>query len=49
MLDLNEEVVVKNLLGRGNSAKVHQCERISGPKKNFALKTISKEHIRLND
>ena len=49
MSDLHEEIVVKNLLGKGNSAKVHQCERTTNSNRSFALKTISKTHIKLND
>ena len=31
LLDLKEEVSIGKLLGKGNSAKVHKCERISNP------------------
>ena len=44
-LDLKQELVVKTLLGKGNSAKVHQCERKYNPEEIYALKTINKSYI----
>ena len=48
LLDLKDELVIRTLLGKGNSAKVHQCERKDNPKIKFALKTISKSYIKQN-
>ena len=45
LLDLKEQICIQNILGKGNSSKVHQCYRKSDPKQLFALKTINKTHI----
>ena len=46
LVDLKEYLTVRKLLGLGNSARVHRCERISNPGKQYALKTIDKNWIR---
>ena len=46
ILELQEEIVVKKLLGKGNTAKVHTCQRTNGSTRSFALKTICKSHIK---
>ena len=43
--DLKEQLCIQNILGKGNSSKVHRCYRRSDPRQLYALKTISKEHI----
>lgn len=48
LLDLKDELVIKTLLGKGNSAKVHLCERKDDPSMKFALKTICKSYIKQN-
>ena len=48
LLNLKDELIIKTLLGKGNSAKVHQCERKDDPNKVYALKTISKSYIKQN-
>ena len=45
LLDLKEQLTIQNILGKGNSSKVHQCYRKSDPKQLYALKTINKTHI----
>ena len=49
LLDLKDELIIKALLGKGNSAKVHQCERKSNPSQVYALKTINKSYIKQKD
>lgn len=46
ILDLKETLVIKTLLGKGNSAKVHMCERKSDSSQIYALKTINKSYIK---
>jgi hypothetical protein len=42
LLDLKEELVLKSLIGRGNFAKVHLCNRKGDPVTKYALKTMEK-------
>ena len=48
LLDLKEEFTIGKILGKGNSAKVHRCERKNNPKQHYALKTIQKSFIKSN-
>lgn len=45
MLDLKEELVIGDLLGKGNFAKVHVCNKRNQPQQQYALKTIEKAAI----
>ncbi len=45
LLDLKEEFHVGRLLGRGNFAKVHLCNRKSDLKTSYALKTMQKSAL----
>ena len=40
LLDLKEEFIIGKLLGKGNSAKVHRCERKGNREQRYALKTV---------
>jgi serine/threonine protein kinase len=47
LLDLKDEFMLGSLLGKGNFAKVHSCERKNDPDKvKYALKTIEKSGIK---
>ena len=46
LLDLKEAFEIKNLLGRGNFARVHLCNRKGDDSKSFALKTMEKASIK---
>jgi len=47
LLDLKEDFDIFELLGRGNFAKVHLCQKkVDATKKKFALKTIEKNMIK---
>ena len=47
---MKEEFYIGKLLGKGNSAKVHRCERKNSTNsvKHYALKTIQKSFIKSN-
>ena len=49
LLNLKDELIIRTLLGKGNSAKVHQCDRKSNPSQVYALKTINKSYIKQKD
>ena len=43
LLDLKEEFTISDLLGKGNSAKVHKCVRKNDiTNKKYAMKTVTK-------
>ena len=42
LLDLKEEFLVGRLLGKGNFAKVHLCNRKTDKTSSYALKTMQK-------
>ncbi len=46
MLDLKEEFQISKLLGRGNFARVHLCNRKGDESTFYALKTIEKAMIK---
>jgi len=46
MLDLKEELIIGDLLGKGNFAKVHVCVRRTNDLKKYAVKTIEKVAIK---
>ena len=47
LLDLKEDFDIFELLGRGNFAKVHLCQRKKDPNgRKYALKTIEKNMIK---
>lgn len=46
LLDLKEAFKISKLLGRGNFARVHLCNRIGDDDKFFALKTMEKASIK---
>ena len=50
LLDLKEEFTILDLLGKGNSAKVHKCVRknAENPDCKFAMKTVAKSYIKQN-
>ena len=48
LLDVKEEFVIGKILGKGNSAKVHKCERKNGQKQVYAMKTVHKTYIKQN-
>ena len=50
LLDLKEEFAIGDLLGKGNSAKVHKCVRKNGenPDQKYAMKTVTKSYIKMN-
>lgn len=45
LLDLKDELIVGDVLGQGNFAKVNLCERKSDNPKKFALKTLRKQAL----
>ena len=50
LLDLKEEFTIGDLLGKGNSAKVHKCTRknAENPEIKYAMKTVTKSYIKQN-
>lgn len=46
LLDLKEAFKISKLLGRGNFARVHLCNRIGDETKFYALKTMEKASIK---
>ena len=49
LLDLKEEFNIGRLLGKGNSARVHLCERKSNINKYYALKTVHKSFLKKSE
>jgi hypothetical protein len=48
LLDFKDELKLSKLLGRGNFARVHLCNRTNDDSKFFALKTMEKAMIKKN-
>lgn len=48
LLDLKYDYTIGKLLGRGNFARVHLCNRKGDDSKFFALKTMEKHAIKKN-
>ena len=49
LLDFKDQISIGKILGKGTSAKVHECARRIDPSTFFAMKTVDKKFIKKNE